>query len=89
MGVHLPTAAVGNGRVLCTIGACGEVMTFFYPNIDFAQNVRQLLSGLYIGDPGHGRFVWAFDEEFEASSSSCRDARFSRPACGLPWRTCG
>lgn len=65
MGVYLPTAAVGNGKVLCTIGGAGEIMTFFYPHIDFAQNVRQLLSALYLGDPGHGRFLWTFDDEFQ------------------------
>lgn len=61
MGVFLPTTAVGNGQVLVTLGRCGEIMSFFYPNIDFAQNVRQLLPALYVGDPGHGRFLWTFD----------------------------
>lgn len=65
MGVYLPTAAVGNGRVLCTLGGAGEVMGFFYPHVDFAQNVRELLPALYLGDPGRGRFVWLFDGEFQ------------------------
>lgn len=64
MGVFLPTAAVGNGRVLATLGAAGEIMAFFYPRIDFAQNVRQLLSALYVGEPGHGTFLWTFDMRF-------------------------
>lgn len=63
MGVHLPTAAVGNGRVLCTIGGAGEVMGFFYPSIDFAQNVNQCLPALHEGEPGHGRLVWTFADE--------------------------
>lgn len=65
MGVFLPTAAVGNGRVLSTLGPAGEIMTFFYPRIDFAQNVRQLLSAFYLGEPGHGTFLWTFDSEFQ------------------------
>ena len=75
MGVYLPTAAVGNGRVLCTIGGSGEIMTFFYPHIDFAQNVRQLMPALYVGSEGCGRVLWAFDAEFERSQRYLSQAR--------------
>jgi len=64
MAVYLPTAAVGNGRVLATLGGSGEIMAFFYPHLDFAQNVREALPALYIGDPGHGVFHWTFDPAF-------------------------
>ena len=65
MAVYLPSAAIGNGRILCTLGPAGEVMSLFYPRVDFAQSVRQLLPALYVGDPGHGRFLWTFDTEWE------------------------
>ena len=65
MAVYLPTAAVGNGRVLATLGGAGEIMTFFYPRIDFAQNVHECLPALYVGDPGHGVFLWTFGPQFQ------------------------
>jgi oligosaccharide amylase len=74
MGVHLPTGAVGNGRVLCTVGGAGEIMGFFYPRIDFAQNVRQCLPAVYLGQPGHGRLLWTFDGEFERAQHYEPDA---------------
>jgi len=64
MAVYLPTGAVGNGRVLATIGSAGEIMTFFYPHIDFAQNIHECLPCLYVGEPGHGVFHWTFGPEF-------------------------
>ncbi|HEY3397387.1 MAG TPA: glycoside hydrolase family 15 protein [Armatimonadota bacterium] len=64
MAVYLPTAAVGNGKILATLGGAGEMMTFFYPRLDFAQNVRESLPALYVGDPGHGVFHWTFDAAF-------------------------
>jgi len=64
MGIYLPTAAVGNGRVLATLGSAGEIMTFFYPRIDFAQNIHECLPALYIGEPGHGLFKWTFEQQF-------------------------
>ncbi len=67
MGIYLPTAAIGNGRVLATLGSAGEIMTFFYPRIDFAQNIHECLPALYIGEPGHGLFTWTFEPKFQRS----------------------
>ena len=69
MSVYLPTAAVGNGRVLVTLGGSGEVMAFFYPRLDFAQNVRECLPAIYVGDPGHGVLHWTFDPAFRRSQT--------------------
>lgn len=69
MGVYLPTAAIGNGRVLATLGGSGEIMSFFYPRLDFAQNVRECLPALYVGDPGHGVFHWTFSPAFRRSQA--------------------
>jgi glucoamylase len=63
MAVYLPTAAVGNSRVLVTLGASGEIMGLFYPNIDFAQNAHECMPALYIGEPGWGSFHWTFGAE--------------------------
>jgi oligosaccharide amylase len=64
MSVFLPTSAVGNGRVVSTLGGAGEIMTFFYPRLDFAQNIEECMPLLYVGEPGHGRMIWTFDPAF-------------------------
>ena len=64
MAVFLPTSAVGNGRIISTLGGAGEIMTFFYPRLDFAQNIEECLPLLYLGEPGHGRMMWTFDPAF-------------------------
>lgn len=64
--VYLPTALVGNGRVLCTIGASGEVMSFCFPNIDHAQHMHECMLGVYAS--GHG-YSWTFEPSWERHQS--------------------
>ncbi|MCS7254233.1 MAG: hypothetical protein RMK18_11250 [Armatimonadota bacterium] len=64
--VYLPTAIVGNGRVLCTMGASGEVMSFFFPNIDHAQHIHECMLGVYAS--GYG-YSWTFEPSWERSQS--------------------
>lgn len=78
MPVYLPTAAVGNGQVLATLGGAGEIMTFFYPRIDFAQNVHECLPALYVGDPSHGVFLWTFGPQFRRRQQYIGDANVLR-----------
>jgi oligosaccharide amylase len=65
MAVYQPNAALGNARVLVTLGASGEIMTFFYPHVDFAQNVHQGMPAVYLGDPGHGVLTWTYEDAWE------------------------
>jgi oligosaccharide amylase len=65
--VYQPTAMVGNSRVLATLGARGELMSFFYPHIDFAQNLREGMPALYLQEEGGGRLSWTFDDTWRAS----------------------
>lgn len=62
MPVFQPTAMVGNGRTLVTIGHSGELMAFFYPRCDHAQNVREGLTGIYLDGFG---FSWLFGHEWQ------------------------
>jgi oligosaccharide amylase len=85
--VFLPTSAVGNGRTICTLGRAGEIMTFFYPRLDFAQNIEECLPLLYVGEPGHGRLLWSFDPAFSThqhyrgdSNIHVTELRLSDPA---------
>ncbi len=61
MAVFQPTAIVGNGRVLVTLGNSAELMAFFYPRCDHAQNVREGLTGIYLDGFG---FSWLFGSEW-------------------------
>lgn len=61
MGVFQPTAIVGNERVVVTLGNSAELMAFFYPRCDHAQNVREGLTGIYLD--GYG-FSWLFTSEW-------------------------
>ncbi|MGD9519696.1 MAG: hypothetical protein AB7W28_09265 [Armatimonadota bacterium] len=65
MSVYLPTTAVGNGRVLVTIGASGELMSLYWPHIDFANNVHEAMPALYLGNPREGTFYWTWEPIFE------------------------
>ena len=65
--MYVPTAATGNSRSLVTIGPSGELMGFFYPRLDFAQNVREGMFGVFARNGGGGIFEWCFSEAWERS----------------------
>ncbi|MHB9132078.1 MAG: glycoside hydrolase family 15 protein [Armatimonadota bacterium] len=69
MPVFQPNAVLGNSRSLVTLGGAGEIMTFFYPHIDFPQNVQEGMPAVYIGTPGHGHLSWTFDEDWQNRQS--------------------
>ena len=63
--MYLPTAATGNSRSLATFGPSGELMGFFYPSIDFAQNVREGMFALWAGPGGGGAGLeWCFSGDW-------------------------
>ena len=63
--MYVPTAATGNSRSLVTIGPSGELMGFFYPRLDFAQNVREGMFGVFTRNGESGGFEWCFSEAWE------------------------
>lgn len=70
MSFFIPTAATGNGLSLATFGRTGELMGFFYPRIDFAQNVREGMWGIRFPErPGHDAFLWCFEHCWQATQS--------------------
>ena len=84
MSVYLPSAAIGNGRLLATLGMSGEIMTAFYPRIDFSQNIHQLLPMLYIGSPGEGQLLWTYDDSFERQQRYLPDTNIVETRLHLP-----
>lgn len=70
MSFFIPTAAAGNGFSLATFGRTGELMGFFYPRIDFAQNVREGMTALRLLDGSSaGQFLWCFDPDWQTAQS--------------------
>ncbi len=69
MPVYQPNAVVGNSQVLITLGSRGELMTFFYPHIDFSQNLHEGMPAVYLaGKEGRpGRLTWTFDDAWESN----------------------
>jgi oligosaccharide amylase len=67
--VYQPNAVVGNSHVLITLGSRGELMTFFYPHIDFSQNLHEGMPAVYLpGKEGRpGRLTWTFDDAWESN----------------------
>jgi len=63
--VYQPNAVIGNSRVLVGLGAKGELMSFFYPHIDFCQNLHEGMPAAYF--PATSRLVWTFEPSWTAS----------------------
>ncbi len=86
MTVYLPTAAIGSGHMLATLGGAGEIMSIFYPHIDFAQNVNEVLPFIYVGEPHDGRLIWTYDHDFASTQSYLPDTNILRTElrCAAP-----
>ncbi|HEX2948621.1 MAG TPA: glycoside hydrolase family 15 protein [Armatimonadota bacterium] len=69
MPVFQPNAILGNSRSLVTLGGAGEIMTFFYPHIDFPQNIQEGMPAVYLGSPGQGHLTWTFDDVWQKRQS--------------------
>ncbi|MBN1458696.1 MAG: hypothetical protein JXA57_04115, partial [Armatimonadetes bacterium] len=68
MPVYQPNAIVGNSHVLISLGLQGELMSFFYPHIDFCQNLHEGMPAVYFpGKKGkQGKLTWTFDPSWQA-----------------------
>ena len=64
MPVYLPTSVLGNAQTLLSLGLSGEIMGWFYPHKDQAQNIYQCLPCVYIGEKFHGHLSWTYDDNW-------------------------
>jgi GH15 family glucan-1,4-alpha-glucosidase len=66
--VYQPNAVVGNSRILVSLGANAEMMSFFYPHVDFSQNLHEGMPAVYFSPEGSrsGELVWTFDSSWES-----------------------
>ena len=69
MAVYQPNAILGNSRILATFGAAGEIMTFFFPHIDYPQNLQEGMPAVYIGPRGAGQLSWTYEPCWQATQS--------------------
>ncbi|NLX14500.1 MAG: hypothetical protein GXY44_12720 [Phycisphaerales bacterium] len=70
MNFYIPTAAASNSLSLATFGRSGEIMGFFYPRIDFAQNIREGMPAIRLIKPLQGEaFLWNFAECWQCTQS--------------------
>ena len=69
MPVYLPTAVLGNDKTLLTFGSAGEIMGWFYPHKDHAQNIYQCMPCVYVGEPGRGKLHWTWSDEWQRHQS--------------------
>lgn len=56
--IRQPNAILGNSQILVSIGAKGELLAFFYPRIDYAQNIEDSQAGFYL----EGKMHWINEE---------------------------
>jgi len=67
--IFQPTAITGNGQSLVTFGPNGEIMGYFYPNLDHSQNIKQGMVAVH----SEGQLHWTYDDYFETSQSYILD----------------
>lgn len=69
MAVYQPNAVLGNSHTLVTLGAAGEIMSFFYPHIDYPQNMQEGMPAVYLDAPGQGFFTWTYEHPWQSRQS--------------------
>src|SRR5438477_11515182 len=78
MGVYLPSAVAGNAETLLTFGETGEIMAWFYPHKDHAQQIYQCMPCYYAGYPGQGALYWTWGAEWVRRQDYLEDTNILR-----------
>ncbi len=65
-----PAAVLGNGSLLVTLSARGEIERLFWPNVDHGQHLGELRLGL----EAHGELRWLDEEPFSWSQAYSNDS---------------
>ena len=64
MPVYLSTSVLGNAQTLLTLGNSGEIMAWFYPRKDHAQQIHECMPAIYIGEAHRGNLHWTYGDEW-------------------------
>jgi glucoamylase len=80
---YRPAAILGNGSLLATLSARGEVERLFWPNVDHGQHLGELRLGLELD----GAVCWLDEEPFEWAQSYVEGATVlvTRAGIGELW----
>ncbi|NIM05797.1 MAG: hypothetical protein GTO55_06050, partial [Armatimonadetes bacterium] len=81
MAVYQPSGIIGNGHTLVSVGERGELMAFYYPHIDFPQNLNQGMPALYFGEPNKGRLEWTFEKTWKSEQTYLGRSNILRTHC--------
>ena len=81
MAVYQPSAILGNGHTLVGVGERGELMSFYFPHIDFPQNLNQGMPALYLGGQGSGRLEWTFEPTWSVEQRYVGRSDILRTVC--------
>jgi GH15 family glucan-1,4-alpha-glucosidase len=73
-GTSLPAGLIGNGSLLATIGARGELLRLWWPHPDRGQHLGELRIGLELD----GEVRWLDEEPFEWTQSYVDDSTILR-----------
>jgi glucoamylase len=71
---HLTAAILGNGSLLATFSARGELERLFWPNVDWGQHLGELRIGVAV----NGRTLWLDEKPFTHAQSYIEDANVLR-----------
>ncbi len=56
-------------------------MAFYYPHIDFPQNLNQGMPALYFGEPNKGRLEWTFEKTWKSEQTYLGRSNILRTHC--------
>lgn len=83
MGIELPAALIGNGSLLATVSARGELLGLWWPHPDREQHLGRLRVGLELS----GRVHWLDEEPFEWTQEYRGDTTILRTVARSPLAT--
>ncbi len=78
---HLPSAIVGNGELLATLSARGEIERLFWPHVDWGQHLGELRIGLALDG---GKTQWLDEQPFEHEQRYHDDANVLETTAEAP-----
>ena len=84
MSVYLSSATLGNDETLLTVGHGGELMAWFYPHKDHAQQIRESLPAVFIRDEHGGHAHWTWSDTFTRTQTYLPQTNILRTVLEAP-----
>jgi oligosaccharide amylase len=68
---YLISGVIGNGHILGCLDKAGQLVRLFWPQIDYPQNAKTVVAGVFI--PHQGQTMWLHQPEWEHSQHYLED----------------